>query len=128
MKHEEYNIQKQVCDYLNMQYPKVLYLSDTIANLRLSIPQRIRNKAIQKDGFSCPDLLILKPNGTYNGLFIELKAKSPFKKNGELLKSGHLENQNRAIDELNRLGYFACFSTGFEQTKTIIDTYMKNLF
>jgi hypothetical protein len=126
MKHEEYNIQKQISAYLSIQYTKVLFLSDTVANIHLSFAQASRNKAIQKDGFSCPDLLVLHPNEFYKGLFIELKVKSPYKKNGELLKSDHLDNQQRAITELSRLGYYACFSVGFEQTKKIIDDYMNN--
>ncbi len=127
MKHPEYQLQKQICAYLNVQYSDVLYLSDTIANLRLSAPQKVRNKAIQKDGFSCPDLLILQPNKRFKGLFIELKIKSPYKKNGELLKSDHLERQQKAIKQLNYLGYYATFSTGFDETKQIIDNYMKSI-
>lgn len=124
MKHEEYNLQKAVCRYLELRYKGVLYMSDTIANVRLTMQQAVRNKAIQKEGFKCPDLLILHPTKTYHGLFIELKIKSPWKKNGELLKNEHLEGQQRTIDELNELGYLACFSVGFEQTKQIIDNYL----
>ena len=120
----EFQLQKAVCNYLNIQYKEVLYLSDTIANLHLTIPQRVRNSTIQKRGFHCPDLLILKPNNRFSGLFIELKAKSPFKKDGCLLKSEHLANQQHTIDQLNRLGYYATFSVGFEDTKKIIDEYM----
>ena len=53
MNHKEYNLQKQVCRYLNLKHPKVLYMSDTIANLKLTKQQAGRNKAIQKDGFHC---------------------------------------------------------------------------
>ena len=127
MKHPEYQLQRQITAYLSIQYPGVLFLSDTIANLRLSVPQRVRNKAIQKDGFSCPDLLILQPNKRFKGLFIELKTKSPYKKNGELFKNDHLENQQKAIKQLNYLGYYATFSTGFDETKKIIDHYMKSI-
>lgn len=124
MNHNEYNLQKQICQYLNIQYPGILYLSDTVASVRLTMGQAMRNKAIQKSGFSCPDLIILQPNKLYKGLFIELKIKPPFKKNGELLRNAHLERQKTAIDKLNNLGYFATFSTGFEETKKIIDKYM----
>ena len=126
MKHEEYNIQKSVCQYLEIQFPDILFLSDTIANVKLTMFQGARNKAIQKDGFKCPDLLILQPNTKFKGLFIELKIKSPFKKNGELFKNEHLEGQQKAIDKLNELGYFACFSVGFDETKNVIDKYLSN--
>jgi hypothetical protein len=122
----EYDLQKGVCKFLNLQYPKVLYLSDTIASLRLTIPQQVRNKAIQKTGFNCPDLLILQPNDTYKGLFIELKVLTPFKKDGELKASDHLLNQYNTIQDLNQLGYFACFSWGLEMTINIINLYIKN--
>lgn len=120
----EFQLQKQVSNYLNLKYKDVLYLSDTIAFLQLTIPQRVRNSSIQKRDFHCPDLLILKPNNKFSGLFIELKVKSPFKKDGCLLKSEHLANQQRTIDQLNALGYFATFSVGFDETKKLIDEYM----
>jgi hypothetical protein len=122
----EYDLQKGVCKFLSLQYPKVLYLSDTIASLRLTIPQQVRNKAIQKSGFHCPDLLILQPNDTYKGLFIELKVLTPFKKDGELKASDHLLAQWNTIQDLNQLGYFACFSWGLEMTINIINLYIKN--
>lgn len=89
------------------------------------MPQAKRNKAIQKQGFKCPDLLILEPRKGYAGLFIELKVKSPFKKNGELLKNEHLEGQMKTIQELNRKGYSACFQWRFETIKKMIDDYLK---
>jgi hypothetical protein len=124
----EYYLQKCVCEFLRLQYPKVLFLSDSIASNKLTIPQQVRNKAIQKAGFSCPDLLILQPNNTYKGLFIELKVSTPFKKDGGLKASAknHLINQWNTIQDLNQLGYFACFSWGLEMTINIINLYMKN--
>jgi hypothetical protein len=121
----EYQLQKQICQYLELQYPEVLFLSDTIASVRLTIPQQLRNKAIQKKNFACPDLLILEPRKAFNGLFIELKTKTPFKKNGELLKSDHLKRQAKTIEELNKKGYLSQFSWGFEMTKELIDNYLK---
>jgi hypothetical protein len=122
----EYDLQKGVCKFLNLQYPKVLFLSDSIASNKLTIPQQVRNKAIQKTGFNCPDLLILEPNDTYKGLFIELKVLTPFKKDGELKASDHLLGQYNTIQDLNRIGYFACFSWGLEMTINIINRYIKN--
>lgn len=120
----EFELQKSICRWLSVQYPKAMYLSDTIASIKLTIPQQNRNKLIQKNGFKTPDLLIFEPNNGYNGLFIELKVKSPFKKNGDLLKCVHLEAQLKTINELKSKGYFACFSWGFEMTAGIINSYM----
>lgn len=122
----EYELQKSICKWLDLQHPKLLYLSDTIASVKLTIPQQARNKSIQKKCFKCPDLLILHPNNTYHGLFIELKVKSPYKKDGTLLKNEHLEGQDKTIKELNEKGYLACFSWGFEMTKGIIEKYIND--
>ena len=35
MKHLEYQLQKDVCRYISLRYPKVLFLSDTIGNVKL---------------------------------------------------------------------------------------------
>lgn len=127
MKHDEYKLQKEICRYLEIQYPRVLFLSDTIGNIKLSLLQAARNKAIQKSGFKCPDLLILKPSNDFCGLFIELKKETPFKINGELKKNEHLEAQQKSMTELTRLGYKCMFCWSFEQTKKEIDIYMSNL-
>lgn len=121
----EYTLQKQVCKYLNMQYPNVMYLSDTIAAVKLTFPQQARNKAIQKEGFKCPDLIILQPNLYSSGLFIELKAKTPYKSDGiTLFSNPHNEAQNETLSKLNELGYYACFAWDFDQCKKIIDQYL----
>lgn len=127
MKHPEYLLQCSVCAYLKLQFPTVLFLSDTIANIRLTIGQSMRNKKIQKEDFKTPDLLILQPNKNYHGLFIELKVKSPYKKDGTLLKDEHLEGQLKTIKALRRLGYMADFAVGFDQARAMIDAYMKDV-
>lgn len=127
MQHLEYELQKAVCRYLSYQYSEVEYMSDTIANLKLTMQQASRNKAIQKNGFKCPDLIILEPRSGYHGLFIELKLETPFKKDGSIKasKNDHLKGQFETIEKLNEKGYLACFSWGFEMTKEIIDNYLK---
>lgn len=122
----EFELQKSICRWLNVQYPKVLYLSDTIASVKLTIPQQNRNKLIQKNGFKTPDLLIFEPNKEFKGLFIELKVKSPFKKDGTLLKDEHLESQQKTINDLKQKGYYACFSWSLEMTMYIINKYMSD--
>ena len=126
MNHPEYNLQKQVCKYLNIAHRNVLYMSDTVASLKLTMGQKVRNKAIQKDEFKTPDLIILEPNEKYCGLFIELKVVTPYKKDGQLKKCEHLEGQQKSINDLKSKGYYATFSWGFDMTKNIIDDYIKN--
>ena len=123
-KQLEFQLQKQICQYMNLQYRDVLYMSDSIAFCRLTIPQAVRNKSVQKDGFKCPDFIVFCPKGEYHGLFIELKASSPFKKDGSLYSSEHLQGQQKTITQLLNLGYYATFAHTFEQAKKIIDSYM----
>ena len=126
-KQPEFELQKAVWRWLSFQFPKVLYLSDTVASVKLTIPQQNRNKLVQKNDFSCPDLLILEPNKDFKGLFIELKVKSIYKVDGvTLLKSEHVENQMKTINELKSKGYYACFSWSLEMTLQIISRYMAN--
>ncbi len=120
----EFDLQKQVCRWINIQYPKVLFMSDTIASVKLTPQQQLRNKKIQKLDFKLPDLLIFEPKGNFSGLFIELKVKSPFKKNGEIFKDEHLEGQLKTINDLKSKGYYACFSWSFDMTISIINQYM----
>ena len=122
--YPEYELQKQCKQYLDLQYKNVLYDSDTIASIKLTAPQQGRNKAIQKEGFKRPDIVIYTPNFYYHGLFIELKVKSPFKKDGTLLKNDHLEGQQNTINDLSKLGYKAMFCTGFEEFKIAVDEYL----
>lgn len=125
MQHKEYELQKDVCRYLQLQYPDIEYLSDTVASVKLNYGQQKRNKAIQKPNFKCPDLIVLEPRGEYHGLFIELKRESPFLKDGVTLKlNEHLDGQQKTITKLINKGYYACFSWSFDHAKKIIDDYM----
>lgn len=126
-KQPEYELQKAVCRYLDAQYPNILYMSDTVASVKLTGAQGERNKATQKQGFKCPDLLIFKPSNGYHGLFIELKVKDIYRKDDPtvLLKNEHVEGQAKTIAELNELEYFATFGIGFDDVKRIIDEYLK---
>jgi len=126
MKHLEYELQVAVCKYLSLQYPDIEYMSDTVANLKLNPKQAGRNKKIQKNSFKCPDLIILEPRNNFCGLFIELKLTTPFKKDGNIKSSDHdhLKGQLETLEKLNKKGYSAHFSWGFEMTKEIIDNYL----
>jgi len=126
MRHDEYLLQKAVSTYVSLQYPDVLFMSDTVASLRLTPTQAGRNKGIQKKGFKCPDLLIFECKDGKAGLYIELKLITPFKKDGTIKASAddHLKGQLETIEKLNAKGYKSCFSWGFDMTKQIIDEYL----
>ena len=125
----EFTLQSQVCEYLQNQYPKVRFMSDTIAFVKLTIPQQVRNKKIQCFGFKCPDLLIFSTRMVdgerFSGLFIELKAETPYKVDGFTLKKNeHVELQNKELDTLSSEGYFTAFAWTFDMARGIIDKYL----
>lgn len=126
MVFREFELQSQISSYLIYQYPDVDFLSDTVASVKLTMPQAQRNKKVQKPGFKCPDLLILEPRGEYHGLFIELKASTPYKKCGnELKKNQHNQEQDKQLKKFEKKGYRATFAWSFEMARSIIDNYMK---
>lgn len=120
----EYNLQKSLCSYLRWKYRDVFFLSDTVASIALSIPQQVRNKAIQNPDFHCPDLLILEPKKGFCALFLELKIKTPFKSDGSLLKNEHLAKQYDTLVKLNDKGYKAMFVWSYDMGVNIIDEYL----
>jgi hypothetical protein len=128
-RQNEYNLQKQICEYIRLQYPNVLFLTDTVAAIQLTPMQGKRNKDVQKEGFKTPDLLILEPKGKYAGLMIELKIESPFYKGQfiELKSNEHIKEQANSLFELNLKGYCACFAWSFDMAKAIIDDYMRGI-
>lgn len=120
----EFQLQCDLCEWLDWQWPSVKYISDTVASIRLTYPQQNRNKKIQKQGFKCPDLLILRPALGFCGCYLELKVKSPWKKNGDLYAGDHLRGQWESILELRDEGFYADFAWGFERTQEVINKYL----
>jgi hypothetical protein len=120
----EYNLHKMIAAYLRLKYPSVMFLSDLDNQIRLTPQQASRNRALQKDGFSCPDLIIFAGKGEWKGLLMEIKAESPFRKDGALRKSEHLERQWESIRQLRRAGFFADFFWNFDTAIKTIDWYL----
>ena len=127
----EASLRQQVAEYLQLQYPDVVYRFDLAADLPLTVGQASRHKRLHPHrGY--PDLFIAQTAeiaGTiYSGMYLELKAegKSPFKKNGTLRKSEHLEEQDKMLAKLTEAGYYAGFGVGFEECKSLIDSYLKD--
>ena len=121
----EFALQRQVARYITKQYKDVLFMSDTVASVKLTKPQAIRNKSIQKPHFKTPDLIIFEPNINHCGMFLELKVESPFLKDGITPKSEHISGQQKSINDLRKKGYYANFGVGFEDCKKQIDEYMR---
>ena len=121
--NKEYELCKAISTYLCLQYPKVLFHFD-LAGLNLSMAQAGMNKAIQKrKGF--PDLFIMEPKNSYNGLFLELKAEGVklTKRDGNWIND-HIKEQADYLCELQERGFDAKFSIGFDETKINLDNYL----
>ena len=126
MKSREYQIQLQLCKYLRLKYPKVLFNSD-MAGVNISKTARKKLKPLRKQrGF--PDLFIIEPRGSYVGLFLEIKAEgnSPFTQVGSLRSNKHIEEQAEYLKLLNERGYRALFCTGLDECIRVIDNYFKS--
>ena len=123
----EYHLQVAVTQYLRSQYPKIYFMSDTVAQVHLTDPQKRRNQSIQDSKFHCPDIIIFETRSGFGGLFLELKSETPWKKNGEIKASDkdHLKKQLETINTLVKKGYVATFVWSYEMAKTVIDNYLK---
>jgi hypothetical protein len=120
----EWDLQCQIAEYLRLRYPSVMFLSDVKAAVKLTIPQSVRLKKVQAKDFACPDLMIFAARRGYHGLFMELKAKSPFLKNGALSADPHLARQADAHAALEAEGYRADFFWDFDKARHFIDLYL----
>ena len=121
----EKQIHSQVCKYLDLQYPKVIYTSDS-SGVRVSIGMAKALKAIRCKGYKIPDLIIMHPNKSYHGLIIEIKKdlSQILTKSGTFKKDQHVQEQLKSLEELKRLGYAAIFGCGFDHCKSVIDEYI----
>lgn len=118
----ESQLQKSVCKYLKVQYPDVIFTSES-SGLRLTIGQSIQAKAMRSEA-GLPDLMIFEPMGVYKGLFLELKVKSVWLKDGTLTIDKHVREQSEILKRLRAKGYLATFACGFDEAKRIIDWYL----
>lgn len=125
-------LQEQVADYLRLQYPQVVFHSDTGSITRLTPRQGARRKR-QNGGYRAwPDMFIAEPALSTDirliraGLFIELKKEGTrLKKKDGKWASEHIAEQAEMLDILEFRGYKAVFCVGFEEAKKVIDEYLK---
>ncbi len=125
-KMSESILAQKISNYLSLQYPKIMFQYSTGADVRLPIHIAKRLHKLNgrwSKGFV--DLFIYEARNGYYGLAIELKIVSPFKKDGSLKKNEHLERQNAVHEMLRHRGYKVKFGCGFDETKKIIDDYLK---
>lgn len=126
----ESELQVMVADYLRMQYPDVLFHSDFGSGIKLTMGQAIKQKRQNGGRRAWPDIFVAEPvkasQVSYAGLFIELKKEGTriYKKDGTFA-SEHIEEQAKILTSLAGKGYRAVFAVGFDNTKQIIDEYLR---
>ena len=122
---KESTIYEQISQYLQLQYPGVIYRFDSAADMKMTIGQAAKNKR-RNPHRGYPDLFIAEPHGDYHGLYIEIKkeGQDPYRKDGKLKSDEHIQEQAEMLRKLSDKGYAATFAVGFEGVKEVIDTYM----
>lgn len=125
----EFILQKMIAQYLRTAYPHVKFVSVNIG--KLSMPQAVRNKAIQCDGFACPDMLVFDKR-TGHKIALELKAASPYTKDGSFKRDRktprgtyHIDEQNEACLYLQGCGFMTAFVWEFNQARALIDGHLR---
>lgn len=124
MKKKEESLQIAISTYLKLQYPGVVFTSES-SGIRLTIGQAKKAK-LQRSNDKLPDMIILEPRGEWKGLCLELK------KDGTTIQTkrgafcaGQIAEQAKTLEKLLKKGYAAFFAVGFKHAKTLIDDYMK---
>ncbi len=121
----ERRLQLDVCQWLRMQYPDVLFWSNDSGEKK-PVGLAILNKRM-RSGSKIPDLWISEARGGFHGLYVELKVSSPYRKDGQLKSNPHTEAQAAMLDQLNERGYMAAFGVGFDATVNIIKMYLNQI-
>ena len=123
MRKQEESMQIAVSKYLQLQYPNVIFTSES-SGVRLTMGQAVKAKKMRSHG-KLPDMIILEPRVPYKGMCLELKREGEkvFKQNGEPFP-GHVAEQHRTLMKLSAKGYYAEFACGLTEAKLLIDHYM----
>jgi hypothetical protein len=121
----EFRLQSMIAEFLRTKHRRVMFLSDVRASLKLTIPQQVRAKKIQAEDFAMPDMVLFAPRANYAGMFLEIKADTPYRKDGCLKTDPHLARQMDAIEALRAVGYHADFYWDFDQATAMIDWYLR---
>lgn len=115
-----------VCKYLTLQYPKVLFRSDSGGIYKTRTQAGIYSTL--QSGRGHPDLLIIHRHSLgsfYNGLAIEFKKNEKEATNPTGRKAReHLAEQMNMLEIYSKQGFDAHIAWNFEMAKNIIDKYM----
>lgn len=117
-------VHEQVCKYLQLQYPAILFRTD-MGGVRLNPGQAVQAARLQA-GRAWPDIFIAEPRKAYHGLFLELKKEGTtiWKRDGMLTANKHIAEQMQLLGLLSMRGYCAQMVAGFEAAKRALDHYL----
>jgi len=118
----ERRLQLQVCEFLQTQYKDVIFWANDSGEKKTIGLAKLGKR--MRSGAKIPDVWISEPRGEWCGLYIELKAESPYLKDGSLSKVAHVQAQNKMLDRLIEKGYMACFAWTLEGTIATVRNYM----
>ena len=118
----ERRLQLQVCAYIKTKYPKSIFWANDSGEKK-SVGLAMISKRM-RSGNKLPDLWISEPKGEWCGLYLELKADTPYKKDGTLKANPHAQAQSEMLERLIDKGYMACFAWTLEMAIATIDNYM----
>lgn len=105
-----------VVKWFQLKFPNYMYHASPNGGSRNIIEAIKLKKMGCSPGF--PDLFFPYPNHPYNGLFIEMKRKK-----GSIVSP----SQEKWITFLNRVGFYAKITYGFDETIKIIEEYFINI-
>lgn len=126
MNTTETNLHIRIAYYIRHNYPDVIFTSES-SGIKLTIGQAVLQKKM-RSGRALPDLMLFEPRRGYNGMFLEIKKDGVniYKKNGEIKRDKHLQEQEEVLAKLTEKGYFAKFVVGYENAIALIDYYLEN--
>lgn len=72
---------------------------------------------LKRSGVSAgfPDISILMPRGQFHGMFLEVKKEKNY---------AFSDKQKSWLDRLNKVGYYANVGFGFDECKSLIESYL----
>lgn len=115
----------QICKYIRQQYPNVYFFTDPSGLFQKGWGAK-KQLHDNRSTHAQLDVIILEPKGSFRGLIVELKREGErLYKKDKTPVTDHVGDQMESVNHLLRKGYMADFAIGFDQAKSIIDTYMK---
>jgi hypothetical protein len=126
LKQSETLLQRQLCGWIKMQWPHVLFRSG-MEGLHLAEMDAVYASLVNYPSRGWPDLLLFEPRHGKVGLAMELKriGGKLYKKDGvTLLKNEHLAEQQDLLQRLAFRGWEVCFCVGYNEATKIITAYL----